>query len=70
MEETMMNTTNEVFEEVADTKGIKPVAGVAIALGVAAGVTFTVIAVKKLIAKYKAKKAEAEDREYDVEDDE
>ena len=79
MEETMMNTTNEVIEEATDAiggfSGKKIVIGVAIVAGLAAaGYAGTKLA-KKAIAKIKAKRKEAKadviDAEYsDVSDSE
>ena len=66
MEETIMNTTNDVVEEVAETTDFKAGKTVAIALVVVAGITLAGFAVKKIIAKVKAKKAEAEYQECDM----
>lgn len=63
MEETMMNTTNDVVEEVAETTSFNAGKTVAIAVVAVAGITLAGFAVKKIIAKVKAKKAEADDQE-------
>lgn len=63
MEDTMMNTTNDVIEEVAETaggfSGKRIVLGVAIVAGVGAVGFAAAKLAKVVIAKIKAKKDEA-----------